>query len=143
MTEQQSIPKWFSRVSIAAVVWNLLGLLAFIMHMMMTPEMIAALPAEEQVLYQDFPLWATIAFALAVIAGTLGSALLVSKKASAKPVLIVSLLGVLVQNFHSFFIIDSMAVYGVASIIMPALVILIGVGLIMLSHKAIANHWIK
>lgn len=143
MTEQQTIPKWFSRVSIAAVVWNLLGLVAFISHTMMTPEMIAALPAEERALYQDFPLWATIAFALAVIAGTLGSALLLSKKASAKPVLIASLIGVLVQNYHSFFVIDSMAVYGIASVIMPALVILIGVGLIMLSNKAIANYWIK
>ncbi|MDO6428284.1 hypothetical protein Q4489_14785 [Thalassotalea sp. 1_MG-2023] len=138
-----AIPKWFLIVSIIALIWNILGLMAFISHVMMTPEMISELPSAEQALYQNMPMWATIAFATAVIAGSLGSALLLLKKSIAKPVFIVSLIGVLVQNYHSFFVIDSMAVYGSASIIMPLLVIVIGILLIALSNHAIAKGWLK
>ena len=35
---------WFKPVVWAALVWNLLGVIAFAMHMMMTPEMIGKLP---------------------------------------------------------------------------------------------------
>lgn len=143
MTQQIVIPKWFIIISVIALIWNILGLMAFVSHVMMTPEMISELPSAEQALYRNMPMWATSAFATAVIAGTLGSILLLLKKSYAKPVFIVSLIGVLVQNYHSFFVIDSMAVYGNASIIMPLLVIVIGIMLIGLSNHAIAKDWLK
>ena len=143
MTQENSSPKWFLIVSILALIWNLLGLMAFVSQVTMTAETIAQLPAAEQALYQNIPLWATAAFAIAVGAGTLGCIVLLMKKSIAKIIFITSLIGVLVQNFHSFFVIDAMAVYGVTSIIMPLLVIVIGVTLIMLSQKAIDNQWIN
>ena len=143
MTQENSSPKWFLIVSIVALIWNLLGLMAFVSQITMTAETIAQLPAAEQALYQNIPLWATAAFAIAVGAGTLACIVLLMKKSMAKIIFIASLIGVLVQNFHSFFVIDAMAVYGVTGIIMPLLVIVIGVALIMLSQKAIDNQWIN
>lgn len=137
------VPKWFTVIAIIALLWNLMGLLAFVSHVMMTPEMISHLPLEEQALYQNSQAWSTVAFAIAVIAGTLGSLLLVLKKSFAKPVLILSLFGVLAQNVHSFFVIDSMAVYGVTSVIMPMVVILIGILLILLCNRANENQWLS
>ncbi|MDO6445902.1 hypothetical protein Q4493_08975 [Colwellia sp. 1_MG-2023] len=143
MSDKIEIPKWFTITAIIAFVWNLLGLMAFFSHITMTPEMISELPAQEQALYKDIPLWATAAFAIAVFAGALGSLLLVLKKAIAKLVLIASVLGVVVQNIHSFVVIDSMAVYGVASIIMPTMVLIIAVALVLLASKAEKHEWLS
>ena len=143
MTEEVSIPKWFKVVAIIAITWNLMGVMAFAGHMMMTPEMLMELPKAEQDLYNNTPLWATIAFACAVIFGFLGSIALLLKKSVAMPILIVSLLGVLIQMYHSFFIIDSMAVYGPGQVIMPIMVIIIAFALVYLVHKANSQQWLN
>ena len=43
-----TIPSWFKIVAVVALVWNLLGVMAFVGQMMMTPEMVAELPQAEQ-----------------------------------------------------------------------------------------------
>jgi len=143
MTEQIEIPKWFSVTAIVAVVWNLLGVMAFISHIMMTPEMLAELPQAEQKLYNNTPLWATIVFAVSVCAGALGCLALLFKKAVASQLLILSLISVLIQMYHSFFIIDSMAVYGPGGLIMPIMVIIIAISLVFLAKKANKNNWLE
>jgi len=136
-----SAPKWFIIVAIIALVWNLLGVMAFAMHVTMTPEAIAALPDAERALYESYPAWTLIAFACAVICGALGSLLLVLKKNLAGPVLWVSLVGVLVQMGHSFFIAKSYEVYGPGSTIMPIMVIVIAVYLVVLAGRAKKSGW--
>jgi len=143
MTEQIETPKWFSVTAIIALVWNLLGVMAFISHIMMTSEMLAELSQAEQQLYNNTPLWATIAFALSVCAGALGSLALLFKKTIAGQLLILSLISVLVQMFHSFFIIDSMAVYGPGGLVMPIMVIIIAISLVFLAKNANKNGWLE
>lgn len=142
MENTSNAPRWFTVCAVIALVWNMLGLLAFISHIMITPEMIAELPAEQQPLYQDIPVWVTAAFALAVIGGCLGCVLLIMRKSLAKIVLIASLIGVIAQNIHSFFIIDSIAVFGPTSVIMPIMVIIIGMALILMANKGQQNNWL-
>jgi hypothetical protein len=77
------LPSWFKIVAIIAFVWNLLGVIAFIGQMMMTPEVLAELSTAEQDIYANTPMWATVAFAVAVLAGALGSFFLWQKKALA------------------------------------------------------------
>jgi len=146
MTEQVKsenivIPSWFKIVAIIAFFWNLLGVLAFVGQMFMTPEMLAELPVAEQELYANTPMWATAAFAMAVFAGALGSLLLLMKKGLATLVLTLSLVGVLVQMFHSFFMSKSFEVYGPGAAVMPMMVIVIAVYLVWLSNKAQKNGW--
>jgi len=143
MTQKTQSPKWFSIVAVVALVWNILGLMAFVSHIMMTPEVIAELPKAEQALYQNTPLWATIAFACAVVGGTLGSILLILKKSLANILFLISLFGVLVNDYYSFFIIDSLTVYGIASIAMPIMVLIVAIALILLTSKAQQNSWIS
>lgn len=143
MTEQTIVPKWFTVTCVIALVWNMLGLMAFIGHIMITPEMIAELPENQQTMYENMPIWADAAFGLAVIAGTLGCVLLLLRKISAKSVLIVSLLAVIVQNIHAFIIADSIAVLGASSAIMPAIVIVVAMALIFLANKAQQNNWLN
>jgi len=143
MTTESEIPKSFLVISIAAVLWNLLGLMALVSHIMMTPETFAALPQEEQVLYRNMPFWANFSFAIAVIAGTVGSVALVMKKSAAKPLLVISLGAALLQNVHAFIINDSFAVYGSEGLILPGLVIGIAIMLIIFADKANKKAWLS
>jgi hypothetical protein len=141
MTTDTSIPKWFNVVAWVAFVWNLLGVAAFAAQMMMTPEMIASLPEAERGLYENIPMWVNVAFGCAVIGGAIGSLLLALKKSVAFYVLIISLIGVCVQMYHSFFIIDSVAVYGPGSVVMPGMVTLIAIALVWFAKDANSKGW--
>ncbi|WP_235839706.1 hypothetical protein [Cognaticolwellia mytili] len=136
-----ALPKWFKIAAILALVWNLLGVMAFVGQMMMTPEMIAELPQAEQDLYATTPVWATFAFAFAVFGGVLGSLALVLKKSACYPLFIVSFIGVIVQMFHAFFISNSFEVYGPGGMIMPVMVIVIAFFLVRFAAKGINNKW--
>ncbi|GLS83616.1 hypothetical protein [Paraferrimonas haliotis] len=141
-TERVSAPWWYWIAAVVGLLWNLMGLAAYLMHVSLTPEEIAALPQAEQALHQAFPSWALIAFSIAVYSGTLGCVLLLARRAMAKSLLILSLLGVLVQNSYSLLLSDAVAVYGNQAIIMPTLVIIVGALLIWLCTHSINKKWI-
>lgn len=138
-----TVPKWFLGVVIFAIIWNLLGVIAYIGQMMMTPEALSWLSPEEQALFENTPAWATGAFAFAVWGGLIGSVLLLLKKQTSKIVLIISLLGILVQMTHSLFMSNNYDVYGPGGLVMPVMVLIIGIGLVWLSDKGIKEGWIS
>jgi len=141
--DKKNIPKWFNIAATVALIWNLMGIIAFVMHIMMAPDMIAKLPQAEQVFYATVPLWATIAFTCAVFGGTLGALALLMKKTLAFPLLVLSLLGVVTQMFHSFVIGNSFEVFGPSSTIMPTMVLIIAIALIRLVSTAKNNGWLN
>jgi len=138
-----AMPSWFKGVAIIALIWNIFGVLAFMGQMMITPEMLAELPVAQQELYTSTPEWAKAAFAIAVFSGVLGSLSLLLKKAVAVPMFIASLVGVVVQMFHAFFLSKSIEVLGLNSVIMPVMVILLAFYLVWLSKKAQVNGWLS
>jgi hypothetical protein len=140
--EPIKIPTWFWVIMSICLVWNILGLMAFFNQMFMSAEAIAELSDAEQKLYNNIPLWADTAFAFAVIGGTLGCLLTLVKKALAQIVFILSLIGILVQMYYSFFIANSIEIYGPGSVIMPSLVIVVGIFLVWLSRHAISKQWL-
>ena len=73
-------PMWFLIISIIALVWNALGVFAYLGQSLMTDEMLAQLPEADQQMYANLPSWYIGAFAVAVFAGTIGSLGLVIKK---------------------------------------------------------------
>lgn len=135
------VPTWFWIVSVLALLWNLLGVLAFFGTVNMSEEALSQFSAAEQEIYRNTPIWATIAFAVAVFAGALGCLGLVLRKNWAKPLLIASLIGVLLQNFHSFILENGLEVYGTDRLAMPTLVIVIGALLIWLFTKVQPRAW--
>ena len=137
------IPTWFWVVSGLALVWNAMGVMAFIQSMMMTPEALAELSEAEMQLLLDTPNWANGAFAFAVIGGFLGCLLLLLKKKAAIIILIVSFIAILVQMYNAFFLMDSFAVFGPGGTIMPIMVIVIAALLIWLAKSSISKNWLK
>ncbi len=144
MSEQRNKPPtWFWVVSGVSLLWNLMGVMAYIMQVTMSPEALAALPAAERALYETAPAWATAAFAIAVFAGVLGCVALLLRKGWAETLFVLSLLAVLVQNTHWLLMSNVFEVLGPTSVIMPMLVLVIGVFLIWFSRSSKVRGWIS
>jgi hypothetical protein len=140
-TLKRKAPGWFMIVAVVALIWNLLGVMAYVMQATMSPETFAVLPEAQRELMENTPAWATAAFAIAVHGGALGCLLLVLKKNLAGLFLQLSLAGVVVQMFHSFFMSRSFEVFGPGGMVMPVMVFVIAVYLVTLAAKAKAQKW--
>jgi hypothetical protein len=135
-------PLWFKIVAVVALLWNLLGAMAVIMNFMITPEAIAALPAAQQQMYADTPIWSSYASLLAVFAGALGCVALLMNKAFASPLFMLSIVGLVLQNIGIFVIVDAIAVLGSSVLIMQGSVFVIAIGLLLLAKMAIKQGWV-
>jgi hypothetical protein len=134
-----STPKWFTVVAVLALLWNLLGVLGVGADLMLSPTDVAALPADQQALHAARPGWSVFGSVLAVGAGTLGCIGLLLRKRWALWALVVSLVGVLLQDIG---LLRALSLIGTSVLVLQALVLLIALGLIALARKAIRNHWI-
>lgn len=140
-TSATKTPTWFWVLSILALIWNLLGIMGFFANVNLSSEALAQYSEAEQEIYRTTPIWVNIAFGTAVFAGAIGSLGLVLRKKWAKPMLIISLIGVIVQMFHAFFIVNGIEVYGIERMIMPMVVILVSVLLVWLANSVQPKVW--
>lgn len=138
----RKLPTFFWVVAVVAIIWNALGVMAYVMEVNMSAEAMNALPAAQQALYAAQPAWVTGAFAIAVFAGLAGSIALALRKGVATSIFAVSLVAVAAQMFYLFALSDTLAVMGPASAIMPILIIAIGAILIGFSMHARRRNWI-
>lgn len=97
-SKQNQLPTWFWVVAIGGVLWNVFGVIQFVQSLQATKEslMAAGLTELQAQTMTTYPAWMTVAFGIGTIGGTLGSLLLVLKKASAKPVFVASLIAYVV-----------------------------------------------
>ncbi|PRO75441.1 hypothetical protein C6Y40_01125 [Alteromonas alba] len=124
------------------VLWNGIGVAAFFSQLMMTPEMIAQLPEAQQAAYRDIPVWSYSAYALAVFGGLIGSILLALGKKLAFPVLVISLAGVIVQQYYNFVVIDAISIMGWGIVVMPVIVTSIALLLVLISQRGVRAGWL-
>ncbi len=129
-------------ISVIALLWNLMGVKAYLDQAYVTDSFKAMYNEEQLRMIAEAPSWATAAFAIAVFGGALGCVLLLLRKKLAKTVFIVSLIGILVQMYYNFFVIDSIAVYGLGAMAMPIMVILFAVFLIWYANFCTKKNWI-
>ncbi len=66
-------PRSFYIIGGAALVWNLIGVMQYVMRVSMSEAAVAGLPANQQAFLQDIPGWATAAFAVATNAAAFGA----------------------------------------------------------------------
>ncbi|WP_436517253.1 hypothetical protein [Ekhidna sp. To15] len=136
-------PTWFWIVSIIALIWNLMGVGAYLAQAFTPDDIISQMEQAMQDLINATPAWVTAAFAIAVWAGALGSLLLLMRKKLAYIVLIISCIGIVVQMYYNVFISNSIEVYGPGGLAMPIMTLLIGIGLIFFAKKGIAASWLR
>ena len=137
-------PAWFWVVSILALLWNLMGAMAYVSQAFLTEEMKTALPEDQLALMESTPAWVTAAFAIVVWGGVLGCIALLLKKKWARPVLLISLIAILAQMSYSFFATNAAEVYGtLQGVVMPVLVIVIGIALVYFARRAHNKGWLS
>ncbi|MFT5892359.1 MAG: hypothetical protein ACI9Y7_002469 [Dokdonia sp.] len=131
-------------IAIIAIIWNIMGVGAFIGQSFVTDEAIALLPIDQAELLNNIPSWVVVIFGIAVFAGLLGSILLLMKKKLAVSIFMLSLLAVIIHQGYFFFTVDSIGIYGwVQGLIMPVIVILIAMFLYMYSKIATGKGWLS
>lgn len=134
-------PKWYMPVAILALVWNLIGCAAYLGDVMLTPEAVAQMPADQQALYAARPAWAVAAYAIAVWGGALGSLGLVLKKRWASPLLMASVAGLVVQD---------VALFGLSPVsisplvyVLQGMVFVIALSLVRMAGTASTRGWLS
>lgn len=138
------LPVWFWIVAAFSLLWNLLGVVSFFMHVFISQEALDALSVAERDLYHSYPLWTNIVFAIAVFFGFAGSLGLVLKKKWSKMAFIISLIAIVPQMIHNVFVTKSIEVYGLAqAVTMPILVVVFGILLVWFSSFSINKNWLK
>ena len=134
-------------IAAIALLWNLMGVLAFAGDFLITPEALDLLDEQTpgyKALYESNPGWLKLFYGIATIGGLLGAIFLLLRKKIALPLFIASLIAVLIQMGYSMFATNAREVLGTNSaVIMPIFVICISAFLVYYTRKGIANQWIN
>ena len=125
----------FLIIGIVALVWNLIGVMAYLDQAYMTTEELLAKSVAKQALYTDIPAWVTSAFAIAVFGGALASILLLLRKKLATFVFMLSFAGIVAQMSYNFFMSNAAEVYDIGDIILSVMLLIIGAFLVWYSKK--------
>lgn len=137
-----TVPGWFRLLAIVGLLWNLIGVAMYLQSVGLFGDPLAGLGDSERRLALSVPSWVTGAFAIAVFSGLVGAICLVLRKAISRSLLILSLLAVLAQSGWILLLSDARAVHGLAGIAMPALIVLIAVGLAWLATSGLRRGWL-
>lgn len=136
-------PVWFWVVAVIALLWNLMGVVAYLVDAFTTIEQLEQMTQEQRELFESRPAWVTAAFAIAVFAGFIGSIALLLRKKWAKPLLIISLIAAIGQFVYNTFMTNTVEIMGTQAIIFPVLILGFGLYLIFFSKKGIEKNWLN
>jgi hypothetical protein len=128
-------PRWLLWAGIALLLWNLMGVGAFVSQWSMSADDIAALPQIQRDLWVSMPGWTWAAYAIAVIAGVLGAIGVLLRKWWAALAFSLSLIAVLIQFSYPFLLAKG-AQTGMDMLAFPIFIVVIGV-----TQWLLSRHW--
>lgn len=140
MNNTQKPNAFFWVIGILALLWNIMGVVAYLGQAYMTDEILNKLPEADQEWYNNVPAWVTAAFAIAVFAGFIACIGLLLRKKWAVSLFVLSFIGVLVQQIYNFFIQDFVELTG-QRLYMPIIVVIIA-GFLMWYSKGLKEKGI-
>ncbi|MBX2965788.1 MAG: hypothetical protein KF845_06560 [Cyclobacteriaceae bacterium] len=143
MSTQTKPAIWFWIVAVIALLWNALGIMAYLMRAYMTDEAIAAMPQEQQEYLHNQPAWYMAVFATAVFGGTLGSVLLLLCKARAYWIFLVSLVCVVAQWSYDMFMVAYSPAFETSGLVMAIMIPVFSLALVFISRSAKAKGWLS
>ena len=128
----------FYVIGVIALIWNGLGVIAYLTRAFITDEMIAQLPKEQQAEFLiEYPAWFTAAFATAVFAGVLASIVFLLKKKLSFMLFAISAVAAIAQHVYLFMNVE------MNSLVMPILVIVVCIFLVWYSKKVTNDGWLS
>ncbi|WP_040249028.1 hypothetical protein [Psychroserpens mesophilus] len=131
-------PVGFWIIAVVALIWNAMGVMAYLVQAFITDEAIASLPEEQQAEFLiEHPAWYTAAFALAVFCGALGCLALLLRKKWAYMLFVVSFISATIQQVYLMVTVEGI------SVVMPIMIIIICAFLVWFSKMASTKGWLK
>ncbi|WP_203323520.1 hypothetical protein [Pseudoxanthomonas beigongshangi] len=134
--------KGFWLVAVLALIWNLIGVAMFWMQVNMSAEALAAMTERQRQVYEATPMWLNVAFAIAVFGGVLGAIGMLMGKRWAVTMFFVSLLALLVQMIGAYLVTPAWDAYGVAGLVMPAVLIVIALLFWRYAQRCVVRGWL-
>lgn len=136
-------PLWFWVAVVIGLAWNIFGLVQFFGTLRATQDSLVAsgMTVEQATVMLGYPSWMTVAFAIGVVGGVLGSALLGLRWSHAIMVFWASLLGYIalwVGDYSE----GVFASLGKAQMIVLTVVVAIAVALLLLAQHAARKGWL-
>ena len=136
-------PWWYWAAAIIALLWTLLGVIAWTMDLMMDPAALAELPANQQALYMARPAWVFVLYAVAVFSGFIGAIGLLLRQRWVTTLFLLSLAAVVVQFGYILFGMDAIGLLGPGEALpFPLTIVLFGVFLLWFARYARRHAWI-
>lgn len=135
-------PRSYWVVSGLALVWMLIGVLAWIADLMMNAALADWTEAQRQ-LYEMRPQWLFWVYAIAVFSGLFGAIALLLRKAWSIPLFVLSLVAIIVQFGYTFLVMKAAELLGAGAAAFPLLIFAIGVFLLWFALRAKRAGWIQ
>jgi hypothetical protein len=138
------VPAWFWAVSVLALLWMLVGLLALAMDFMTDEAALAQMTEAQRQLHTTRPQWVFVVYAVAIFSGLAGAIGLLLRRGWAVPALALSLVAVIVQFGYVFLVMDAIAVMGAAQAL-PFPLMIFALALLWLWFAVIARRrgWLR
>lgn len=136
-------PTWFWIVAAVLLLWGLAGCASVYAHIAIGPAMNPQATDWDRAYYAALPWWFVWDFVLAVGGGLLGSAALLARSKWARPLYLVSLIGVVIQFGYVFLGTDLLAhKTAMETVPFPAFIFAIALFQIWFSGLALRRGWI-
>jgi hypothetical protein len=136
-------PGWFWIVSVLALLWNLMGVGAYLYDAYEKDAVMATFTEAQRAVFENQPAWVTAAYAIAVFGGALACIGLLVRKKWAKPLLWLSIIAVVARTCYYFFMTNATEAFDMfQGTIMPILVIIVAGLLIILAKIGIDRKWL-
>lgn len=136
-------PLSFRLIAISSVVWMLFGVASYLMHVMMTPEQITALPPPQAELMRAMPSWLYGLFAIATWGGLAGAIALLLRRRIAVPLLLLSWIAAAAQFGYTFLGLPAYRLLGASGMIFPLIIVALGVAYWLFARTAAAKGWLR
>ena len=129
-TNKQATPRHIWVVGIAALLWNAMGALDYVMTQTRNDSYMSNFTPEQLDFFYSFPSWFIALWAIAVWGGVLGSICILLRKAIAVHIFLVSLIAMVTSNIYSYGFANGMQVVGDAStLIFTAIIFIVALAL--------------
>ena len=130
-------------IGVIALVWNGMGVNAYIQQAYDTEAHRAQYSAEQLEMMNNMPTWYTAIFALAVFTGILGCIFMLLKKKMANSFFKISLLTVLIQTVYNVFMNEGKEFNGAFEYSMLIAIPIIAIFLMLYSKKSNEKGWLS
>lgn len=143
MTESNKLTKWFKAIAIIALLWNIMGVMSYLMHAYMSEETLATLPKNQQDFMNNLPAWRMASFAIATFGALIASILLLMKKKMALTLFTLSFIAIIAGNIYDIFMANYYKDAEITGLILPLTIFLISLFLIWFTKKLTQQNFLN